>query len=125
MAPIISPSTTIGSPPELVKKPNCTNCRGSPLGKDALFGKALARARERVLVDLGKDGMPLERACAAAVRLIDLGYFRIGNDVYAADNGSFGLTTLERRHVRVRRRSWGPRGFRTRKGIRRCDSNRI
>src|SRR5207237_208226 len=32
MAPIISPSTTIGSPPELVKKPNCTNCRGSPLG---------------------------------------------------------------------------------------------
>ena len=44
--------------------------------------------------------MPLERACAAAVRLLDLGYFRIGNDVYADDNGSFGLTTLERRHVR-------------------------
>jgi len=65
-----------------------------------LFGKALAKARERVLVDLGLDGMPLERACAAAVRLLDLGYFRIGNDVYAADNGSFGLTTLERRHVR-------------------------
>jgi len=34
------------------------------------------------------------------VRLLDLGYFRIGNDVYANDNGSFGLTTLERRHVR-------------------------
>ena len=44
--------------------------------------------------------MPLERACAAAVRLLDLGYFRIGNDVYADENGSFGLTTLERRHVR-------------------------
>jgi DNA topoisomerase-1 len=65
-----------------------------------LFGKALATARERVMLDLGLDGMPLERACAAAVRLLDLGYFRIGNDVYAADNGSFGLTTLERRHVR-------------------------
>jgi DNA topoisomerase IB len=65
-----------------------------------LFGKALARARERVLVDLGLEGMPLERACAAAVRLLDLGYFRIGNDVYADENGSFGLTTLERRHVR-------------------------
>ena len=64
------------------------------------FGKALARARERVLVDLGREGMPLERACAAAVRLLDLGYFRIGNDVYADENGSFGLTTLERRHVR-------------------------
>lgn len=67
-----------------------------------LFGKALTKARERVLVDLGLEGMPLERACAAAVRLLDLGYFRIGNDVYADENGSFGLTTLERRHVRRR-----------------------
>ena len=50
--------------------------------------------------DLGREGMPLERACAAAVRLLDLGYFRIGNDVYADENGSFGLTTLERRHVK-------------------------
>jgi len=65
-----------------------------------LFGKALSKARERVLLDLGLEGMPLERACAAAVRLLDLGYFRIGNDVYADLNGSFGLTTLERRHVR-------------------------
>jgi DNA topoisomerase-1 len=65
-----------------------------------VFGKALSKARQRVMVDLGREGMPLERACAAAVRLLDLGYFRIGNDVYANDNGSFGLTTLERRHVR-------------------------
>jgi DNA topoisomerase IB len=66
------------------------------------FGKALARARELVLTDLAREGMPLQRACAAAVRLLDLGYFRIGNDVYADENGSFGLTTLERRHVRRR-----------------------
>jgi DNA topoisomerase IB len=66
------------------------------------FGKALARARELVLTDLGREGMPLERACAASVRLLDLGYFRIGNDVYADENGSFGLTTLERRHVKRR-----------------------
>ena len=64
------------------------------------FGRALSRARERVLTDLGTDGMSLERACAVAVRLLDLGYFRIGNDVYADRHGSFGLTTLERRHVR-------------------------
>jgi DNA topoisomerase IB len=64
------------------------------------FGRALVRARERVLADLGNEGMPLERACAASVRLLDLGYFRIGNDVYADTHGSFGLTTLERRHVR-------------------------
>jgi DNA topoisomerase-1 len=66
------------------------------------FGQALTRARELVVADLGREGMPLERACAAAVRLLDLGYFRIGNDVYADENGSFGLTTLERRHVRRR-----------------------
>ena len=64
------------------------------------FGRALVKARERVLVDLGSEGMPLERACAAAVRLLDLGYFRIGNDVYVDEHGSFGLTTLERHHVR-------------------------
>ncbi len=65
-----------------------------------LFGKGLVKARELVLADLGREGMPLERACAAAVRLLDLGYFRIGNDVYADENGSYGLTTLERRHVK-------------------------
>ncbi len=67
-----------------------------------LFAKGLVVARERVLADLDREGMPLERACAAAVRLLDLGYFRIGNDVYADAHGSFGLTTLERRHVRRR-----------------------
>jgi DNA topoisomerase I len=65
-----------------------------------VFGEALGKAREQVLVDLGRDGMPLERACAVAVRLLDLGYFRVGNDVYLDKHGSFGLTTLQRRHVR-------------------------
>jgi DNA topoisomerase I len=64
------------------------------------FGRVLSKARERVLVDLGTEGMTQDRACAAAIRLLDLGYFRIGNDVYADQNGSFGLTTLQRRHVR-------------------------
>ncbi|MCY4726645.1 DNA topoisomerase IB [Nocardioides sp. STR2] len=64
-----------------------------------VFGKALSRARERVLADIGADGMSLERGCAVAVRLLDLGYFRIGNDVYTDTNGSFGLTTMLREHV--------------------------
>ena len=64
------------------------------------FGKVLSQARERVVTDLGTEGMSQDRACAVAVRLLDLGYFRIGNDVYADQNGSFGLTTLQRRHVR-------------------------
>ncbi|MGF9759675.1 DNA topoisomerase IB [Microvirga sp. 0TCS3.31] len=63
------------------------------------FGKALSKARERVLTDIGAEGMSQERACAVAVRLLDLGYFRIGNDVYTDTNGSFGLTTLLREHV--------------------------
>jgi DNA topoisomerase IB len=68
----------------------------------AAAARKLPRARREVLAHLGLDGMPLERASAAAVRLLDLGYFRIGSDAYADTNGSFGLTTLERRHVRSR-----------------------
>ena len=60
----------------------------------------LPAARRAITRDLGLEGMPLERADAVAVRLLDLGYFRIGSDVYADANGSFGLTTLEKRHVR-------------------------
>lgn len=63
-------------------------------------GARLAIARKRLLTDLGGEGMPLARAAATATRLLDLGYFRIGSDAYADANGSFGLTTLERRHVR-------------------------
>jgi DNA topoisomerase IB len=64
------------------------------------FGRVLSRAREQVITDLGAEGMSQDRACAVAVRLLDLGYFRIGNDVYADQNGSFGLTTLQKQHVR-------------------------
>ncbi|WP_298891120.1 DNA topoisomerase IB [uncultured Serinicoccus sp.] len=67
--------------------------------------KAAARlpaARRRIIRDLALEGMPVQRAEAVAVRLLDLGYFRIGNDVYTDAHGSFGLTTLERRHVRAR-----------------------
>lgn len=62
----------------------------------------LPAARRAIAADLALEGMPLRRANAAAVRLLDLGYFRIGSDVYADTNGSFGLTTLQRRHVRKR-----------------------
>jgi DNA topoisomerase I len=61
---------------------------------------ALPKTRTAVHEHLGLDGMPLERAAATAVRLLDLGCFRIGSEEYADDNGGFGLTTLEKRHVR-------------------------
>lgn len=45
---------------------------------------------------------PWSAAAATAVRLLDIGYFRIGNDAYTDAHGSFGLTALERQHVRRR-----------------------
>jgi DNA topoisomerase IB len=69
---------------------------------DRVLGAAarLPRARKQIAADLHSRGMPLARATAVAVRLLDLGYFRIGSDAYADANGSFGLTTLERRHLK-------------------------
>ncbi len=64
------------------------------------LAKKLPRIRASVDEDLATDGMPVQRACAAAVRLIDLGYFRIGNDAYSSEYGSYGVTTLLREHVR-------------------------
>lgn len=62
--------------------------------------RRLPRARRAVEASLALPGMPEERALATAFSLLDLGYFRIGSDTYATENGSYGLTTLERRHVR-------------------------
>jgi DNA topoisomerase IB len=64
------------------------------------FGKRLPKVRERLREDLGTEELSQAQACAVAVKMLDLGCFRIGNDVYAEEYGSFGLTTLERRHVR-------------------------
>jgi DNA topoisomerase IB len=59
----------------------------------------LPAARAAIAEHISLDGMPRQRAAATAVRLLDKGYFRIGSDAYADANGSFGLTTLEKRHV--------------------------
>lgn len=65
------------------------------------FGKALPALRERVTQDLAKPGLPREKVLAAVVRMLDLTGVRIGNEEYARENRSFGLTTLLNRHVRV------------------------
>jgi DNA topoisomerase-1 len=65
------------------------------------FGEKLPQLRERVESDLSLDGYPKERVLAVAVRLLDVGYFRIGGEEYAEENETFGLSTLERGHVRV------------------------
>jgi DNA topoisomerase-1 len=65
------------------------------------FARALPRIRRRVARDLRRRGLPREKVVATIVRLLETTMARIGNEEYAQDNGSFGLTTLRNRHVRV------------------------
>ena len=65
------------------------------------FAEALPKLRERVANDLALEGMPKDRAVACAVRLMDLGFFRIGSEDYAEENDTYGIATMERRHVTV------------------------
>jgi DNA topoisomerase IB len=67
------------------------------------FARALPRVRRVVARDLRGDELTRERVLACAVRLLDRGLFRIGSEEYAETNGSYGLATLERRHVRLGR----------------------
>jgi DNA topoisomerase-1 len=66
------------------------------------FAKALPRIRRRVARDLRRDGLPKEKVVATIIRLLETTYARVGNEEYARENKSFGLTTLRNRHVDVR-----------------------
>jgi DNA topoisomerase IB len=61
----------------------------------------LPAVRERVAADLASSGLGRERVLAAGVRLLDLGFFRIGGENYAQEHNTFGLATLRKRHVRI------------------------
>jgi DNA topoisomerase IB len=63
------------------------------------FAAALPDARQIVLARLAGRGLTRERVLSAAVRLLDLGFFRVGGERYAAGNGTYGLATLHRDHV--------------------------
>lgn len=66
------------------------------------FAESLPRLRSAIDVQLAADDEPTrDRVLAAAVRLIDLGCFRVGSDNYASENGTYGMATLEREHVRI------------------------
>jgi DNA topoisomerase IB len=67
------------------------------------FAEALPAVRDRVERDLRRREVVRERALACAVRLLDLGFFRIGGEEYASDNESFGLATLRKEHLRMNR----------------------
>ncbi|HEY0486340.1 MAG TPA: DNA topoisomerase IB [Mycobacteriales bacterium] len=69
------------------------------------LGERLPEVRRRLREMLVTRGLGRERVLAAAVRMLDQGFFRVGGEVYAAENGSFGLATLRREHVEVVRGS--------------------
>jgi DNA topoisomerase-1 len=65
------------------------------------FGKALPRIRKEVDRALSLPGLPREKVLATIVYLLEATMMRIGNDEYARENKSYGLTTLRNRHVRI------------------------
>jgi DNA topoisomerase-1 len=65
------------------------------------FGEALPHLRRRVRADLKGSSLERQRVLAAMVRLIDQGFFRIGNDKSAASESTYGLTTIRGSHVKV------------------------
>ena len=65
------------------------------------FAHALPRIRKAVDAHLGLPGMPREKVLATVIALLEQTLIRVGNEDYVKQNGSFGLTTLRNRHVRV------------------------
>jgi len=64
------------------------------------FARALPKIRRRVRRELRKPGLPREKVLAAVVRLLETTLIRVGNDEYAKENSSFGLTTMLDRHAK-------------------------
>ena len=71
-------------------------------GRMIAFGKALPKIRRRVAKDLKVPGLPRHKILATVVQLLERTFIRIGNEEYARENKSFGLTTMKDRHVEVK-----------------------
>ena len=71
--------------------------------KMLVFGRVLPLIRTQVQHDLALHGLPKRKVIAAIVALLEKTMMRVGNEEYAKQNGSFGLTTLRNRHARVKR----------------------
>lgn len=70
-------------------------------GRMLAFGEALPAIRQQTSSDLARPGLPREKVLAAVVSLLESTLIRIGNEEYARDNHSFGLTTMRNRHVGI------------------------
>jgi DNA topoisomerase-1 len=67
------------------------------------FARALPEIRKTIAKHAALDGLPREKVLAAVVSLLETTLIRVGNDDYAKENKSYGLTTLKNRHVKVDR----------------------
>ncbi len=65
------------------------------------FGAALPTIRQRVNHDLSLRGLPRDKVLASVVRLLEATLIRVGNEEYARENKSYGLTTMRNRHVDI------------------------
>jgi DNA topoisomerase-1 len=70
-------------------------------GRMLSFSEVLQTIRERVEQDIQLPGLSREKVLATLVSLLETTLIRVGTDEYARDNGSYGLTTLKRRHAAV------------------------
>jgi DNA topoisomerase IB len=66
------------------------------------FARALPGIRKKAAKHLGQRGLTRERVLACSVRLLDRGFFRIGTEDYAEQNRTYGLATMQKRHVTLR-----------------------
>lgn len=66
------------------------------------FARALPGIRKQIKRDLRREGLCREKVLATVVRLLEVSLIRVGNEEYARDNKSYGLTTMKNRHVTVR-----------------------
>ncbi len=66
------------------------------------FGETLPKIRRRIARDLKLPGLPRNKVLATVVQLLERTFIRIGNEEYARENKSFGLTTMKDRHVEVK-----------------------
>lgn len=70
--------------------------------KVVFFGELLPQIRKQIAKDMALQELEYNRIVASVIWLLEHTFIRIGNDTYATDNQSFGLTTLRNRHVKVR-----------------------
>jgi DNA topoisomerase I len=66
------------------------------------FARTLPKIRAQVAADLNRPGLCRQKVLATVVKFLEVSLIRIGNDEYAQENGSFGLTTMRNRHVEVK-----------------------